>query len=66
LAKLALASALKGGWLTPDALIIVEERANEQDLLPEGFHVIEERVYGLTKLVFAGLDRPNGTTEGPN
>ncbi len=66
LAKLALASALKGGWLTPDALVIIEERANQIDILPEGFHVIEERVYGLTKLVFAGLDRPDGTTEGLN
>ncbi len=66
LAKLALASALKGGWLTPDALVIVEERTDQQDILPEGFHTIEERAYGLTKLVFAGLDGPKGTTEGPN
>jgi 16S rRNA (guanine966-N2)-methyltransferase len=66
LAKLALASALKGGWLTPDALIIVEERTDQQDILPEGFQMIEERAYGLTKLVFAGLDGPKGTTEGPN
>jgi 16S rRNA (guanine966-N2)-methyltransferase len=66
LAKPALASALKGGWLTPDALIIIEERADQQDILPDGFQIIEERVYGLTKLVFAGLRRPKGTTEGPN
>jgi len=66
LAKLALASALKGGWLTPDALVIVEDRTDQQDILPEGFRVIEERAYGLTKLVFAGLDGPKGTTEGPN
>jgi 16S rRNA (guanine966-N2)-methyltransferase len=66
LSKLALASALKGGWLTPDALVIVEERTDQQDILPEGFHTIEERAYGLTKLVFAGLDGPKGTTEGPN
>ena len=61
-----LASALKGGWLTPDALVIIEERTDQQDILPDGFHIIEERAYGLTKLVFAGLDRPTGTTEGPN
>jgi len=66
LAKRALASALKGGWLTPDALVIVEERTDQQDILPEGFQMIEERAYGLTKLVFAGLDGPKGTTEGPN
>jgi len=66
LAKPALASALKGGWLTPDALVIIEERADQQDILPDGFQIIEERVYGLTKLVFAGLHRPKGTTEGPN
>ena len=64
LAALALASALKGGWLTPDALIIVEERADQNDILPARFVVIEERLYGETKLVFARLPRPSDATDG--
>ena len=64
LAALALASALKGGWLTPDALIIVEERADQNDILPARFEVIEERHYGETKLVFARLPRPSDATDG--
>ena len=64
LAALALASALKGGWLTPDALIIVEERADQNDILPARFEVIEERLYGDTKLVFTRLARPSDATDG--
>jgi len=65
LAALALASTLKGGWLTSAALVIIEERADQKDILPEGFETIEERLYGETKLVFACLSRPSDTTDGP-
>ena len=64
LAALALASALKGGWLVPDALIIVEEKADQTDILPSGFEEIEERLYGDTKLVFTRLARPSDATDG--
>ena len=64
LAASALASALKGGWLTSDAVVIVEERADQKDILPHGFETIEERLYGETKLVFACLSRPSDTTDG--
>ena len=53
LAAQALGSALKGGWLAPQALIIVEEKLGASDILPEGLHVLEQRDYGETALTFA-------------
>ncbi|WP_293856582.1 16S rRNA (guanine(966)-N(2))-methyltransferase RsmD [uncultured Alsobacter sp.] len=53
LATPALASALSGGWLTPGALCLVEEAAEAEVTLPEGFHLLEERAYGDTKVLFA-------------
>ena len=53
LAARALQSALKGGWLAPRALIIVEEKAGASDILPEGINPLETRDYGETVLTFA-------------
>jgi 16S rRNA (guanine966-N2)-methyltransferase len=44
LAEQALVSAHKGGWLTKDALIVVEEEATAFTA-PEGFEEIERRRY---------------------
>jgi 16S rRNA (guanine966-N2)-methyltransferase len=49
----ALHSALKGGWLAPRALIIVEEKTDATDVLPEGITLLETRNYGETSLTFA-------------
>ena len=43
LAERALTSARDGGWLTPDALIVVEEAADAAFAPPEGFAEIERR-----------------------
>lgn len=51
LAEKALASAREGGWLTPDALIVVEEAA-AAFTPPQGFQEIERRRYDETELVF--------------
>lgn len=51
LAEKALASARIGGWLTPDALIVVEE-ARAAFTTPEGFEEIERRDYDDTEIVF--------------
>jgi 16S rRNA (guanine966-N2)-methyltransferase len=51
-AERALASARDGGWLAPDALIVVEEAADAAFTAPEGFEEIERRVYGDTQLIF--------------
>ena len=48
----ALASARAGGWLTRDALIVVEEAADAAFAAPEGFTEIERRRYDDTEIVF--------------
>ena len=52
LAEKALVSARAGGWLTPDALIVVEEAAEAEFAAPEGFSEVERRRYDETELVF--------------
>jgi 16S rRNA (guanine966-N2)-methyltransferase len=52
LAEKALISAREGGWLTPDALIVVEEAADAGFVAPEGFTELERRRYDDTELVF--------------
>lgn len=52
LAEKALISARDGRWLAPHALIIVEERADIEHVMPDFIRVIEERAYGDSKLVF--------------
>ncbi len=51
LAEKALTSGRAGGWLTPDALIVVEE-AKAAFKTPEGFEEIERRDYDDTEIVF--------------
>jgi 16S rRNA (guanine966-N2)-methyltransferase len=52
LAGAALASARAGGWLAPDALIVVEEATKAAFTAPEGFGEIERRVYDDTEFIF--------------
>ena len=52
LAELALAAARAGAWLTPDALIVVEEVVAAGFKAPEGFEELERRSYDDTELVF--------------
>jgi 16S rRNA (guanine966-N2)-methyltransferase len=52
LAPKALRSCAEGGWLVPDALVIVEEAQGIEVSLPERFEEIERRDYGETKVVF--------------
>ena len=44
--------ARDGGWLTPGALIVVEEAADAGFKAPEGFEELERRKYDDTELVF--------------
>jgi 16S rRNA (guanine966-N2)-methyltransferase len=55
LAEQALASARAGGWLKPDALIVVEEAKKSAFAAPEGFTEIERRGYDETEFVVLGL-----------
>jgi 16S rRNA (guanine966-N2)-methyltransferase len=51
LAEKALRSAREGGWLAPDALIVVEEAVASKFAAPESFEEIERRVYDDTEFV---------------
>jgi 16S rRNA (guanine966-N2)-methyltransferase len=58
LAEQALASARAGGWLVPDALIVVEEAKKSAFAAPEGFSEIERRSYDDTEFVVLRLAIP--------
>jgi 16S rRNA (guanine966-N2)-methyltransferase len=55
LAEKALASARDGGWLKPQALIVVEEATDAGFTAPERFEELERRQYDDTKFVFLRL-----------
>jgi 16S rRNA (guanine966-N2)-methyltransferase len=52
LAEKALTSARNGGWLKPQALVVVEEAADAGFAAPEGFEELERRAYDDTEFVF--------------
>lgn len=52
LATQALAAARAGGWLAPDALIVVEEATKVAFAAPEGFTELERRRYDDTEFLF--------------
>jgi 16S rRNA (guanine966-N2)-methyltransferase len=52
LAEKALLSAGEGGWLAPDALVVVEEAADAAFKAPDGFEEIERRRYDDTEFAF--------------
>jgi 16S rRNA (guanine966-N2)-methyltransferase len=56
LADKALVSAREGGWLKPQALIVVEEAADAGFIAPEGFEELERRQYDDTEFVFLRAD----------
>src|SRR5512135_2113289 len=51
LAEQALASLRDGKWLTPGALVVVEEAKAAQFTAPDGFEELERRVYDDTEFV---------------
>ena len=52
LAEKALASLRDGGWLKPEALMVVEEVKAAAFTAPEGFEELERRAYDDTEFVF--------------
>ena len=52
LGEAALVALRDGGWLTPGAVVVLEERADEEVTLPEGFTEIDRRRWGDTQAVF--------------
>ena len=57
LAEKALASLRDGGWLTPGALLVVEEAKAAAFAAPDGFEELERRAYDDTEFVFLRLAR---------
>jgi 16S rRNA (guanine966-N2)-methyltransferase len=53
LGEKALAVAAKEVWLAPGAVAVLEERADVEIALPEGFALIDRRNWGQTQVVFA-------------
>lgn len=52
LGERAMQSALAGGWIAPDATIVLEESRSADIELGEGFELIDRRDYGSTSLHF--------------
>jgi 16S rRNA (guanine966-N2)-methyltransferase len=52
LAEKALRSARDGGWLKPEALVVVEEAADAGFTAPQGFTELERRKYDDTDFMF--------------
>jgi len=52
LAERALMAARDGGWLTPEALVVIEEAADAPFTGPGGFQELDRRTYGDTQVVF--------------
>jgi 16S rRNA (guanine966-N2)-methyltransferase len=51
-AEKSLASLRDGGWLVPNALVVVEEAKAAGFAAPEGFEELERRAYDDTEFVF--------------
>jgi len=56
LAEKALVSLRDGGWLTPNALLVVEEAKAAGFKGPEGFAELERRVYDDTEFTFLKVE----------
>jgi 16S rRNA (guanine966-N2)-methyltransferase len=52
LGERALGSAASGGWLRAGALVMLEERADMEPELTDGFVIIESRMFGDTAIHF--------------
>ncbi len=52
LSELALSAAAEGGWLSPGAVCVLEERADIAAVVPAGFVEVDVRTYGDTALHF--------------
>jgi 16S rRNA (guanine966-N2)-methyltransferase len=56
LATAALTSARAGDWLTPEAVIVVEEATKAEFAPPEGFREVDRRRYDDTEFVFLRIN----------
>jgi 16S rRNA (guanine966-N2)-methyltransferase len=59
LSEQALTSARAGGWLTADALVVVEEAAKASFTAPDGFIEGDRRRYDDTEIIVLAIAAPN-------
>lgn len=52
LAEKSLVALSDGGWLVPDALVVVEEAKDAEFTAPEGYEELERRAYDETEFTF--------------
>jgi 16S rRNA (guanine966-N2)-methyltransferase len=57
LAEKALVSLRAGGWLVPQALVVVEEAKDADFTAPDGFEELERRAYDDTEFTFLRLTK---------
>ena len=55
LGEAALASVIKGGWLKPDGLFVLEERKTAEIDVPEGVEVLDQRSHGEAQVLILRL-----------
>jgi 16S rRNA (guanine966-N2)-methyltransferase len=55
LAEQSLMALRDGGWLMPQALVIVEDEVDAELVAPAGYGILETRVYGDTKIAILGV-----------
>ena len=58
LASPALAALCAGGWLAEGALCVVEEAAKAAIAAPPALELVDERVYGETRIAFFAAAKP--------
>ena len=58
LAAPTLAALCAGGWFAEGALVVVEEAAKAGIAAPPGLTLVDERVYGETRIAFFAASRP--------
>ena len=61
LGERALQSAAAGGWLSQDALVILEEQNGVAPRLPDSFQPLEQRAFGDTTMHFFRFDASAAT-----
>jgi 16S rRNA (guanine966-N2)-methyltransferase len=53
LGEQSLAGLIAGGWLAPEAVVVLEEHADQDVTLPASFSLLDERAHGDTKVLIA-------------
>ena len=59
----ALASLVEGGWLAAKAVIVLEESGRTKVAVPAKLRVVDERIYGDSRVMFLRPAAENGAAE---